>query len=414
MKTAIIGTGISGLGTAFLLNPHHDIILYEKNPSVGGHSRTISINCDGQTIPVDTGFIVFNNWNYPNLLGLFNLLNVPYVKSDMSFGISINKGWLEYSSNDLLAFRNLARPDYWRMLRDILTFNKAAPSYLEKDPDLTLGQCLDELKAGPWFRDYYILAMGAAIWSCPADKILSFPARSFIQFFKNHGLLNLINRPQWYTVKGGSVEYIKRLTAPFKDKIKLDCGVKSVARQKGKWKVTDINGGSSVFDQVVFACHADEALRLLSRPTRLHKDIIGAFSYETNKIIAHSDKSFLPKHRKSWASWVYLADKTEKTESQLSVSYWMNNLQPLECESPVIVTLNPARRPQTDLIYDEHLFTHPVFDHAAVHAQTRLDEIQGKDGLWFCGAYQANGFHEDGLLSAVRIAEKMGITVAWH
>ena len=414
MKTAIIGTGISGLGTAFLLNPHHDITLYEKNPSIGGHSRTISINCDGQIIPVDTGFIVFNNWNYPNLLGLFNLLKVPYVKSDMSFGISINKGWLEYSSNDLFALRNLVRPAYWRMLRDILTFNKAAPSYLEKTPDLTLGQCLDELKAGPWFRDYYILAMGAAIWSCPADKIMAFPARSFIQFFKNHGLLNLINRPQWYTVKGGSIEYIKRLTASFKDKIKLDCGVKSVARQKGKWKVTDRHGESSVFDQVVFACHADEAMRLLSRPAKLHKDIIGAFSYETNKIITHSDRSFLPKHRKSWASWVYLADKTEKTESQLSVSYWMNNLQPLECESPVIVTLNPARRPQTDLIYDEHLFTHPVFDHAAVHAQTRLDEIQGKDGLWFCGAYQANGFHEDGLLSAVRIAEKMEITVAWH
>lgn len=414
MKIAIIGTGISGLGAAYLLAPEHDITVYERNAYVGGHSRTIVINDGQKDIPVDTGFIVFNNWNYPNLLGLFKTLNVPYVNSNMSFGVSIHDGWLEYSSNDLFAPRNLVRPSYWGMMRDILHFNKQALKYIEKDPFITLGQCLDELKMGAWFRDYYLLAMGAAIWSCPLETILSFPARTFLQFFKNHGLLSINNRPQWHTVKGGSQEYVRRLTASFAESIRLNCGVQKVVPRNDQWEVSDSQGGRALYDQVIFACHADEAIKMLGDPTQEQLDIIGSFSYQNNSIIVHGDESFMPKCKKSWASWIYLSESKKDENPAVSLSYWMNNLQPLNTDKPVIVTLNPGRRSQEQLIYDEHVFSHPVFDLAAIRAQGRIDEVQGKNGLWFCGAYQRYGFHEDGLLSAVNIVKKMGVSIPWE
>jgi uncharacterized protein len=414
MKIAIIGTGISGLGAAYLLAQHHDVQIYEKNAYIGGHSRTIEINDQGKSIPVDTGFIVFNNWNYPNLLGLFKELDVPYVNSDMSFGVSIDKGWLEYSSGDLTALRNLVRPQYWGMLRDILRFNKEAHAYIEKDADISLGQCLDELKMGEWFRQYYLLAMGAAIWSCPVDTIMDFPARTFLRFFKNHGLLSVKNRPQWYTVQGGSREYVQRLTPKLHSNIRLNCGVQIVRKQGDKIEVLDSNGHTEIYDQIIFACHADEALKMIEQPTALVQDIIGSFSYQDNTIIVHSDVSFMPERKKCWASWVYLSDDREDHNTQVSLSYWMNNLQPLQTETPVLVTLNPGRRPQENLIYDEHVFAHPVFDQRAINAQTRLSEIQGIDGFWFCGAYQRYGFHEDGLLSAVNIAKAMGVRIPWE
>lgn len=414
MKIAIIGTGISGLGAAYLIAPHHDIIVFEKNAYIGGHSRTITVNDGENDIAVDTGFIVFNNWNYPNLLGLFKELDVPYVNSNMSFGVSINNGWLEYSSNDLFALRNIARPAYWGMMRDILHFNKRALEYIEKDPSVSLGQCLDELKMGAWFRDYYMLAMGAAIWSCPLETIHSFPARTFLQFFKNHGLLSINNRPQWYTVKGGSKEYVQRLTASFSDKIKLNCGVKKVTPRDDKWEIIDNQGQTNIFDQVVLACHADEAINMLSDPAPHHLDVIGGFSYQENKVIVHGDESFMPKHKKSWASWVYLSEDKKDTNPAVSLSYWMNNLQPLNTNKPILVTLNPGTRPQENLIYDEHVFSHPVFDLKAIEAQARISNLQGQNGLWFCGAYQRYGFHEDGLLSAVNLAKKMGVSIPWE
>ena len=244
MKIAIIGTGISGLGAAYLLNPDHEITLFEKNDYAGGHSRTISVAAgyDGQDIPVDTGFIVFNDWNYPNLIGLFKDLNVPFEKSDMSFGVSIRNGWLEYSSSNIFAqARNILRPSFWRMLFDIVKFNKTALKHIEKHGDMTLGQCLDELKTGRWFRDYYLLAMGAAIWSCPLKTMTQFPARTFLQFFKNHGLLNLVRRPQWYTVSGGSTEYVARIAESLSTDIKLNNRAVKV-RQDGN-KVCVIHTG---------------------------------------------------------------------------------------------------------------------------------------------------------------------------
>lgn len=414
MNIAIIGTGISGLGAAYLLSPHHDVQLYEKNSYIGGHSRTIEVNSSGGHVPVDTGFIVFNDWNYPNLLGLFKELNVPYSKSDMSFGVSINEGWLEYSSGDLFAGRNILRPRYWGMIRDILSFNKKALAYIEKDPAITLGQCMDELRMGDWFRDYYLLAMGAAIWSCPVETIMAFPARTFLQFFKNHGLLNIRDRPQWYTVTGGSCEYVKRLTASFSDRIRLNCGIEKVVKSGDKIRIFDTHGNSEIYDHVIFACHADEAMRMIDEPSAHVRDIIGAFSYQDNSIVVHSDESFMPASRKCWASWVYLSDGKKDTGPSVSLSYWMNNLQPLATETPVLVTLNPGRRPREDLIYDEHEFSHPVFDLKAIRAQQRLHKVQGKDNMWFCGAYQRYGFHEDGLLSAVNVAKALGSNIPWE
>ena len=413
MKIAIIGTGISGLGAAYLLNPHHDITVYEKNAYIGGHTRTIDVPTGNTKTPVDTGFIVFNNWNYPNLMGLFKELDVPYQKSDMSFGVSIDNGWLEYGSGGMFAQkRNWFRPEFYGMLADILRFNKQALSYIERDADITLQQCLDQLNMGEWFRRYYLLAMGAAIWSCPTSTIMKFPARTFLQFFKNHGLLSVNNRPQWYTVTGGSREYVARLTEGFRDKIKLNCGVNRVVQDGEKIIVFDENTGNRTFDQVIFACHADEALRMLDEPAA-YQDIIGAFDYQDNQIIVHSDTSFMPREKKCWASWVYLSEGRKDKKQSVSLSYWMNNLQGLDPAYPIIVTLNPGRRPQEDLILDEHTFSHPVFDLKAIKAQDKIQSIQEQNGLWFCGAYQRYGFHEDGLLSAVNIAKAMGVDIPW-
>lgn len=414
MKIAIIGTGISGLGAAYLLNADHDITVYEKNAYIGGHSRTIDVPAGKATIPVDTGFIVFNDWNYPNLFGLFDHLNVPYQKSDMSFGVSINDGWLEYASGGLFAqTQNFIRPAYYKMLADIMCFNKQALKYIDQNADITLQECLDQLNMGEWFRRYYLLAMGAAIWSCPISTIMKFPAHTFLQFFKNHGLLSINNRPQWYTVTDGSREYTNRLTKRFKDKIKLGCGVKSVNRITDKVLVTDEHGDISEYDQVVFACHADEALKMIEVPSVDEQNILNAFQYQENKIIVHSDTSFMPQRKKCWASWVYLSEDKNDNKQTVSLSYWMNNLQVLNPDYPVIVTLNPGRRPQENIIMDEHVFTHPIFDLAAIKAQNKIKDIQGKDRFWFCGAYQRYGFHEDGLLSAVNVAKAMGAKIPW-
>ncbi len=415
MKIAIIGSGISGLGAAYLLVPHHDITVYEKNAYIGGHSRTIDVPTGNTTTPVDTGFIVFNNWNYPNLMGMFKDLDVPFQKSDMSFGVSIDNAWLEYGSSGMFAQKkNIFRPSYYKMLTDVLRFNKQALAYIEKDADITLLECLDALNMGEWFRRYYLLAMGAAIWSCPVDTIMKFPARTFLQFFKNHGLLSVNNRPQWYTVTGGSREYVACLTESFKDQIKLNCGVQSVVSVEGGVRIRDEHGTEETYDQVVFSCHADQALGMIDKANSEYIAVLGAFDYQANDIIVHSDTSFMPKNKKCWASWVYLSETKEDKSDNVSLSYWMNNLQGLDPQYPIIVTLNPGRRPSEELIMDEHTFSHPIFDLKAIKAQDKIKDIQGKNGMWFCGAYQRYGFHEDGLLSAVNVAKSMGVEIPWE
>lgn len=414
MKIAIIGAGISGLSAAWLLRQQHDITVFEKNDYVGGHSRTIDVKTPDGNVPVDTGFIVFNDWNYPNLFGLFDKIGVPYEKSDMSFGVSIGNGFLEYSSYGLFAQKkNFFRPSYWRMIFDILRFNKQAERFLEKDASFTLRQCLDELKMGDWFRRYYLLAMGSAIWSCPISTILDFPASTYIRFFKNHGLLNINDRPQWYTVKGGSREYVHLLTKDFSDRIYTGISIQKVISHQSQVKLIDESGGEHFFDQVIFACHPDEAVGMIKNPDPKTVSVLGGFTYQQNKIIVHSDESFMPSRRECWASWIYLNDTSKHDKSEVSLSYWMNNLQPLKTSTPVFVTLNPSRMPKASLVHDAHVFHHPVFNESAIRAQGQIDSMQGVGGLWFCGAYQRYGFHEDGLWSAVNIARKMGAPIPW-
>jgi predicted NAD/FAD-binding protein len=428
-KIAIIGSGISGLGSAYMLSHQADITLFEKNNYAGGHSRTIDarIPKSGATapdkaVPVDTGFIVFNNWNYPHLLAFFEKIGVPYQKSDMSFGVSLagnnkQRGWLEYSSNCLLGIKNIIRPAYWGMLYDIIRFNRAAKKAHAEGKlgtEISLDQFIKDQDMGEWFERYYVLAMGAAIWSCPIETILKFPAATFIHFFKNHGLLNIKNRPQWYTVTGGSREYVGRIKEQLGDRLNLNCGAQSVTEnQTGGYDVTDAKGDTNHFDDVIFACHADEALALINQPTKDEQDILGAFDYQDNKVVTHADESFMPENKKCWASWIYLNNGERDKKPVVSLSYWMNNLQGLDTDTPILVTLNPGRAPAKDKIIDTHHFSHPIFDQKAIDAQAKIPEMQGKRGLWFCGAYQRYGFHEDGLFSAVKMVREMGYDVPW-
>jgi predicted NAD/FAD-binding protein len=417
---AIIGTGISGLGAAYLLYPHHNLTIYESNHYIGGHSRTVDIETQDGQIAVDTGFIVFNTRNYPLLSALFSHLNVPIEKSDMSFGVSIDKGWLEYGTMNLKSFfsqkTNIFSPKFYRMIKDILKFNLKSKVYLDCDPNITLRECLDDLDLGEWFQKYYLLAMGSAIWSTPISLMLDFPASTLVRFFENHGLLTIQDHPQWYTVRNGSREYVKRLADQFSDRILLNTGVIEVVRHQNSVTVVDSEGHGKEYDEVIYACHADQVVKIANDLNQSEKDILSSFCYQANHAILHSDLSFMPKRKGAWASWVYLSERGRNQHSDvngLSLSYWMNNLQPLNTSTPIIVTLNPSREPSKNLVYDEYWFDHPLFDRKAIEAQKKMDSIQGKDRFWFCGAYQRYGFHEDGLLSAVNIAEKMGIKPSW-
>lgn len=415
MKIAIIGTGISGLGAAYFLGKNHDITIFEKNNYLGGHSRTIDVTIAEKRIPVDTGFIVFNDRNYPNLMALFKELNVPFEKSDMSFGVSIDNGWLEYSSSHMFAqSKNLLRPSFYRMLYNILRFNQNGRRFIENESALTLGQYLQQLKTCNWFERYYLLAMGAAIWSCSVKTISMYPANSFLRFFQNHGLLNIKDRPQWFTVTGGSRNYITRLTNSFKENIKLECGVKKISPLNGKVIVHDEHDNQEEFDHVILACHANEAIGMIDQPTEQEERFLKSFTYQRNSIIVHRDTSFMPKNKKCWASWVYLSEQKKDNNHMVSLSYWMNNLQNLDPAHPIILTLNPSRRPKQELIHDEHSFSHPIFTTQSIEAQKDIKTIQGKRGLWFAGAYQRYGFHEDGLQSAIKVAKQLGGTIPWQ
>ncbi len=420
MKIAIVGTGISGLASAYLLNPDHQITVYEINDYIGGHSRTVDVSTASGITPVDTGFIVFNYRNYPLLTGLFNHLGVAVEKSDMSFGVSIHNGWFEYSTQTLSTLfaqkQNLVRWSFWKMVMDILRFNRHSSRYLHAESSVTLGECLDQLKVSEWFKQYYILAMGGAIWSCPLETMLAFPASSFLRFFDNHGLLTVNDQPQWYTVSGGSREYIKKLTASFKHNIRINCGVSQVDRHNQSVTVLDTNGQSEQFDHIVFSSHADQTLAMLDNPDQHEQAVLSAFQYQNNTAILHSDESFMPQQKKCWASWVYLNDQKQDKRGSISLSYWMNNLQNLNPDPVLIVTLNPSGQhvPDPAKIHDQFDFEHPIFNQSAIDAQQRINSIQGQNNCWYCGAYQRNGFHEDGLHSAVEVAKKMGAHIPWQ
>jgi predicted NAD/FAD-binding protein len=410
-RIAVIGGGISGLATAYLLAPHHAVTLFEAAPRLGGHARTVMAGLNGDQ-PVDTGFIVFNYANYPHLTRMFQDLDVPVAKSDMSFGASINNGEIEYGLRDLRALmaqkRNLSRPSFLRLVRDILRFNAKAEAFATND-SATIGELMDELQLGDWFQRYYLMPICGAIWSTPPAEIRGFPARSLVQFFRNHALLSTTGQHQWWTVNGGSIEYVRRLERHLRGRgvaIHKSTHVQSVERTPNQVLVHSHGAQPQPFDQVVFACHSDQALRMLAQPTPQERSALSAIRFQDNQVILHRDISQMPKRRAAWSSWVYKAD-TRKPEPAIGVTYWMNRLQNIPHSDPMFVSLNPSETVADHLIYDQKTFRHPVFDAAALEAQRQITVLQGQNNTWFGGAYTRHGFHEDGFASAARIARLM-------
>ncbi len=416
-KIAIVGTGISGLAAGYLLHPRHEITVYEKACRIGGHTRTVTVDYDGVRIPVDTGFIVFNEKNYPHLSAMFRHLDVAAHKSSMTFAATIRDGWLEWSAKDIDSIvgqrRNLLRPRFGLLLRDVLRFNAEAVDAVERHPDLTLDELMTTLRLGEWFRRYYLLPMSGAIWSCPPREMLAFPARTLVQFFANHHLLNARGQPQWYTVTGGSQEYVSRLTADYAHRIRIGCGAADIRRSGARATVTDTQGNSEVYDHVVLACHANEALALLGDADAREREALGAFRYQKNIAVLHGDTGVMPKRKRCWASWVYTSDDRDD-DPAISVTYWMNRLQAIRADRPLFVTLNPIHEIEPKRVFDTHSFDHPVFDRAAVAAQPKVQALQGTRNTWFCGAHLRHGFHEDGLASAVHVARLFGIEPPWQ
>ena len=414
---AIIGSGISGLSAAYFLADKYRIKLYEKNDYLGGHSNTVTVDYDDKKIPVDTGFIVFNHQTYPNLKSFLELLLVDCSKSNMSFAAKIDDGLIEYAGTNLATvfaqLKNLLNPQFWQMLRDIMRFNKKAENVLNLpfNAEYTLANLLDDLGVKTYFRELYLLPMSGAIWSCPLEVMLSYPAQSFVRFFKNHGLLTVADQPQWYTVNGGSIEYVKKISAKIGDSISLNDAVLDVER-RSDYLVVKSKKGEEKFDSVLFACHGDQVLKLLKNPTTQEQEIFSKFTYQKNVAVLHRDQSLMPRAKRAWASWVY-ANNRQKS-SGISVTYWMNNLQNIDHKFPLFVTLNPNQEIDSNKIFARFVYEHPVFDSAAVAAQERIQEIQGVNRIYFCGAYQKYGFHEDGISSALSAINKMGVMAPWQ
>lgn len=406
---AVIGAGISGMGAAHLLADDNRVTLFEAGPRLGGHARTLVAGKRGDQ-PVDTGFIVFNYANYPHMADLFARLNVPVTKSDMSFAASLRGGKLEYGLRNLSAVfaqkRNMVDPRFLGMLRDILKFNSRALDEA-RDRSASLGDFLERLGTGAWFRDYYLLPLSGAIWSTPVEKILDFPAHALIQFFENHALLHHTGQHQWYTVQGGSIEYVRRLEAAMKSQgvvLRPGCPIDAVRRTLTGVEIKPVGGEWEAFDDVIFATHSDDTLRLLSDASPAEQRALGAIAYQPNRVVLHADETVMPKRRVCWSSWNY-TETARKEMNAIDLTYWMNCLQPIPKDDPMFVTLNSTRPIREDLIYDETTLRHPVFDLGALEAQGVVAEMNGTDNTWFCGAWMKNGFHEDGLASAVDVAE---------
>jgi predicted NAD/FAD-binding protein len=417
MRIAIVGSGIAGMGAAWALHRHHDVTVYEKEPRPGGHSHTVDVDYHGKRIAVDTGFIVYNETNYPNLTALFAHLKVPTQPSRMTFGFSAANGSLEWqgsSVRSLFAQRsNTLRPSFHRMWMDILRFRRQGLADLEngRTEGYSLGSYLRANRYSDAFRDNCILPMGAAIWSSSPKDMLDFPAQSFIRFFENHRLF-YFDKPSWRTVTGGSREYVKRLTAPFADRLRLSVGVRAIHRDAGGVSVVDTHGGSERFDQIILACHSDQALALIADASDAERNVLGALRYAPNDVYLHRDPSLMPKRRSVWSSWNYLARAADHGAA-VSVTYWMNALQGIDPGCPMFVSLNPPQPPARHLIFQAFQCDHPQFDAAALVAQKRLHLIQGLHRTWYCGAYAGYGFHEDGLTAGLEIAQRLGAELPW-
>ncbi|PLW69312.1 NAD(P)/FAD-dependent oxidoreductase [Pseudohalioglobus lutimaris] len=411
MKIAIIGSGISGLACAHYLHRDHDVHVLEREGRVGGHTATVDVAMGGRRFAIDTGFIVFNDWTYPNFIALMDEIGVPSKATEMSFSLSDLESGLEYAGSNLNTLfsqrSNLLSPRFLRMLRDIVRFNRQSVEDLEQGllPEgMTLGEYLQRGKYSPAFVDYYIVPMGSAIWSADTPVMLDFPLQFFLRFFRNHGLLSIRNRPQWRVIEGGSREYIKPLCAGFADNIRTGVKISGVQRLEQGAVVRFDDGSIEDFDAVVFACHSDQALNLLDDAKPLEQEILGAIPYQNNDVVLHTDTRLLPQNRRAWSSWNY---QRRADTQRPTLTYNMNILQGLTASQTFCVTLNDRERINPHKILGQFEYAHPVFTVQGIAAQQRWQEINGA-ATWFCGAYWRNGFHEDGVHSALQVAKALG------
>lgn len=423
-RIAVVGSGIAGNGAAWALATAsgHEVTVYEADARPGGHAATIDIDYDGARLSVDTGFIVYNEPNYPNLTRLLAHLGVETQPSDMSFSVSrwddasgVELAWTSRAADVLGGLLPLAAgvpsPVHLRVLRDIVRFNRRGAADLEAGrlAGLTLGAYLARARYSRRFREDYIVAMGSAIWSMPPGDILAFPAAAFLAFFANHRLLRL-DRPTWRTVTGGSRAYVRRMTAPFAERLRLGAPVTRVSREAAGVRVTTADHGSALYDDVVLACHCDQALALLGDATPDERAALGAIRYRDNVAWLHRDTSLMPRSRSAWAAW----NVVKHDRDRVCVTYWMNALQGLDPARPLFVSLNPPRPPRDGTAFARNDYAHPLFDQAAIAAQAALAGIQGRDRVWFCGAWTKYGFHEDGLHSGLAVAEALGAIAPWR
>ena len=412
MNIAIVGSGISGLAAAHYLQSKHRFDIYEKSNRIGGHTATIDLRHNGREYAIDTGFIVYNDWTYPNFIEMMDQLGVPNQPTEMSFSVRCDENGLEYGGNNLNTLyaqrRNLLRPAFHRMLLDILKFNREAIQDLEQgncSSDMRLGDYLEEKGYGKEFVQHYLLPMGCAIWSASTQRMIDFPLYFFVRFFKNHGLLSVNNRPQWRVIKGGSRRYLEPLTRNFRDSIHTGCGIKSVRRRTDSVELVLDNGEMRTYDEVIFACHSDQALALLTDATQAERDSLSAIPYQPNEVVLHHDETVLPRCRRAWSSWNYRL--RDPMQERAVLTYNMNILQGIESDTTFCVTLNATDTIAEDKILGRYEYSHPVFSLDSVVAAKQIRKINGLNKTWFCGAYLGNGFHEDGVLSARQVAEAL-------
>ena len=414
MKIGVIGSGVSGLVSALTLQERFEVSLFEKNSKLGGHSNTVTIEQENNQYSVETGFIVLNDKNYPIFTSLLKHLNIGVNNSSMSFSVSVDKGQFEYSSSYIGLLgqtKNIIDPKYWGMLRDINYFYTNALKDVKDCPDNeTLGQFLKRFNYSNKFIDYHLVPMTASIWSCPTKSILNFPIKSLLVFFENHKLLNIYNRPKWSTVNKGSREYVKKIQSLLKGKIYTNAKVNKISKSKEGIRV-HYQDGIKTFDKVILACHADQSSEILIENFSEEANLLKDFKYQKNTSILHSDINFMPKRKSVWSSWNYITETGNS--GNLSITYWMNELQGINSSKPILLSLNPKILPNPDLIYGQYSYSHPILDNNAINIQKKLSSIQGKNNLWFCGAWTGFGFHEDGVKSAVEIANSHNIHLPW-
>lgn len=417
LKVAVVGAGITGLSAAWLLGRAFDVTLFEADYRLGGHANTVDVAAPDGAWPIDTGFIVYNTASYPNLIALFDHLDVPTAETDMGFSVSLGDGRYEYSGSGLAALigqpRNLLSVGHWRLMRDLFRFFREAsgPGAVGVDPQMTLGDWLQVRGYSKRFIHAHIVPMGAAIWSTPADEMLAFPFAAFARFFGNHGLLQTFDRPPWRTVRGGSREYVSRITSAFRGKIVKGDPVVAVTGSPRGVTITTRGSGPLQFDAALMACHADDALGIVSGIDGASRAVLGRFRYAQNRAVLHTDATHMPRGRRLWSSWNYIGNSSERDGAEgsqrISVTYWMNKLQPLPTKTNYFVTLNPARPIDPRAIVQSFDYAHPMFDSAALDAQVKLPSLQGRNLLWFAGSYFGYGFHEDGVQAGLAAAEHL-------